>query len=633
VRYRLILPEWAKKDTLPPVVEGYYSQEELQEFNKQGYNIYWMPNSSSKKLDKPYISGKDIDNFEWCFVDCDLKDGIYETKEKFLEKLGAFPLKPTMTVDSGNGIHAYWNIADLNRDKYIELQFRLIQEFQTDDSVWTPFQLMRLPGTLNTKDQGNPKECVILENYSSTHGYDTAALELALPPINETNQKKMNLHIDKLEGRVTATIEFDLDLSKLPTKFIKLLAKEPPVKQLFEDPRSVCGDRSTADMKLCNILYNRDFSKDEAMRVLCNTLKARSRSDKETYASNIVEKVYSDRAKNKALNLEEWLKANLEKGEVQGERIKGPEFWDVTHNGWRRGELLGIVAGTGVGKSSCSFKAIKDTIDNDTIGDTIHFIFTLEMPVKQVADRWLKLTNNDSKYNDKIYIVGNTPGKPRIGPQHIYHTVKDTCKSTGKKAGIVVIDHFRSMSHKINMQIYPNFDAVGETGTKFKTISIQEMCRINKELAVHLDCFLVVQNQSSKSRAQQGDMPMGVDAAYGAADFEWYCDYLMTVWQPLKLVQDKTELYVTAWQYSKIREGHPKDKTRCFVKHLLHFDPLIGEFRRLSLAERATFDEMVRQANELRRREQHNRNFEYKDSPASVKDIKDLLDTLKDEKV
>ena len=630
MRYRLILSEWARKDTdAPPVVEGDLAEPEIETYNKQGYNIYWMPNKPSKPINKPFTSGKDIDVFEWVFVDCDLKDNIYASKDEFLKVLSDFNPKPTIVVDSGNGIHAYWNIKDLTRDSYIETQFRLIQQFKTDDSVWTPFQLMRFPGTLNTKVQGQFKPCYILEDKSSNEAYILTELTSSLPEINEENKRKMNLHIDKLEGRITANIEFDVDLSVLPISFVKLLEKDPGIKQLFEDPRSVCGDRSTADMKLCNILYTKDFPKEEAFQVMCNTMKARSRTDKETYANNIVQKVYTDRAKHKAKNLEDWLKDNEDS--KQGEKIIGPEFWDVTYNGWRRGELLGVVAGTGVGKSSCSFKAIKDTIDRDKDSNNIHFIFTLEMPVKQVVERWLKLTNNGAIYKDKVYIIGNQPGKTRIGPQQIYHIVKDTCKSTGKKAGIVVIDHFRSISHKIDMTLHPNFDVVGETGIKQKTISIQEMCRVNKELAVYLDCFLIVQNQSSKSRAQQGDIPMGVDAAYGAADFEWYCDYLMTVWQPLKMVQDKTDLYVTAWQYSKIRESHPQDKTRCFVKHLLQFDPTIGEFRRLTLAERATFDEMVHIAAELRKREQTNKGFDYKDSPSSVQDMKELLEAFKDE--
>src|SRR6185436_2856856 len=142
--------------------------------NSKGYNIYFFPNHPSKDVYAggiKYLNGRNIDVFKFVFVDMDLKDGNYPSKEVFLETIGQFPLKPTMVVDSGNGIHAYWRISDLDRNSYVITQLALLKHFQTDDSVWTVLQLMRVPAYLNTKRHGDYVQAQILEDFSSGASY------------------------------------------------------------------------------------------------------------------------------------------------------------------------------------------------------------------------------------------------------------------------------------------------------------------------------------------------------------------------------------------------------------------------------------------------------------------------------
>src|SRR5690606_13115645 len=112
-----------------------------------------------------------IDVFNFIFVDMDLKDKVYETKEAFFRKLSEFPVKPTMVVDSGNGVHAYWSIQNLSRDEYVFSQLALIKHFNTDDSIYTVLQLMRLPGFMNTKRHGDPVPASIVAELSSNATY------------------------------------------------------------------------------------------------------------------------------------------------------------------------------------------------------------------------------------------------------------------------------------------------------------------------------------------------------------------------------------------------------------------------------------------------------------------------------
>jgi len=83
--YRLIKPSWGKRyikeeenpDFVrnvkgPNIYEGCFSQEELAEKNAEGYNIYWFPNHPSESpytKDHKYLSGKDIDVFDFVFVE------------------------------------------------------------------------------------------------------------------------------------------------------------------------------------------------------------------------------------------------------------------------------------------------------------------------------------------------------------------------------------------------------------------------------------------------------------------------------------------------------------------------------------------------------------------------------------
>lgn len=300
-----------------------------------------------------------------------------------------------------------------------------------------------------------------------------------------------------------------------------------------------------------------------------------------------------------------------------GERIQGPVFWDSTERGWRKGEVLGLIAGSGTGKSSVSLFMIKNIIEQNN-NDDLHFFFSLEMPARVVVERWLKLVGTDSKLSNRLIVVDNKTSSDRLTWQHLVRFVNDTCSKANKKPGCVVLDHFMAISDKIDTTIEPNFDVSTDINSgrgKIKSINTKEMCRIMHVVAEHLNCFLIVQNQSTKERAGQGDSPLGINAAYGAAQFEWFSDYIMTVWQPLKRVADKTYLTCSAWQYCKIREKGPRDDVKEYVRHHLHFDVEYGRYRIMNDLEEIEFNKMIQLANEHRKADDKKENNSYKSSP------------------
>ena len=91
-----------------------------------------------------------------------------------------------------------------------------------------------------------------------------------------------------------------------------------------------------------------DFSEREVER----TIKSAYSNDPKYYPRGLSEK-------------KEYIAMNVSDLEVdpelykKNESINGPDFWDVTEERWRKGEVLGMVAGSGSGKSAASLKMVK----------------------------------------------------------------------------------------------------------------------------------------------------------------------------------------------------------------------------------------------------------------------------------
>lgn len=319
----------------------------------------------------------------------------------------------------------------------------------------------------------------------------------------------------------------------------------------------------------------------------------------------------------------------------KNEAVHGPGFWDCTEEQWRKGEVLGIVAGSGTGKSAVSLKIIKDIIFNNKKSDDIHFFFSLEMPARQVISRWHKLVGKGTPESKRLFIVDNKNTDERLTWQHIYKFVEDTCNHLGKKPGCVIVDHFMALADKIDTTKEPNFDVSTDVNSgrgKIKTISVKEMCRLMKVIAEGLNCFLIVQNQSTIERAGHGDTPMGINAAYGAAQYAWFCDYIITVWQPLKRVQNETALTASGWQYSKIREVGLNDATRVYTRHSIYYDIPTGDFRPLTELEEDEFNTFVEKANTLRKADADNKTTQYSNSPNARDNFQRILSLVDKDK-
>lgn len=650
--YRLIKPNWAKPKLTngdanpdfiesiqgPDVIEGCFDKSAVKELNQAGYNAYFFPNHPSRNVYQEdgirHLSGKHIEVFNYIFVDMDLKDGVYKSKEEFINILKSFPIKPTMTVESGNGVHSYWKIDGLTREQYVISQMALINHFKTDESVWTVLQLMRVPDTFNTKQHGNYKEVKINPEVSSGEIYNLGQFPETIWAIPEERQVKATNHLNKLDGKLEIQLNEEVNVDELPDSFVNLMMEQENIYQLFNNPTETYGDRSGADMKLSNVLFSKGISKKDALLVLANTQKALSKGPSRfEYAQMTVDKAYVDRTKNKFMTVGQRLKSGFTYD--KGKPVNGPYFWDfgVLHKTWKKSQVLGLIAGSGVGKTSITLKIIKDTIENNFESNDDVFVFvTLEMPEQEIVERWIQLVGENSPLADRLYVIGNEDesGEPRnIGLQEIYEYCKDIKMATGKEIGALAVDHFGLISSHIDIRKKYTFGVNSEKDTGWgdiKTISNNMMATQLKTLAKLLDTFMIILTQTTKEKGA-GDTPIDKDGAYGISQYENIMDYIITAWQPLMRIQDRSPHYFLAWQYAKIRHKHKLDKIKTHQQKLLTYDMDTGDLRPPSESEYMVFTELLPEAIKVREELAKKKSSEYSRS-VSMADLKKVTQNL-----
>lgn len=160
----------ALKDNEKPInVNGYFDEnmkDKLKSLNEQGYNIYFTVNSGGTKKEQ-------INKINAFFIDCDCGkddkgnyfnlDIVKQYKQRVLKKVQEFGLAPSFIVDTRNGYHIYWLVDNAKVEQFEEVQKKLIHYFNSDERVYTPERIMRVPNFYWTKDIDNQYLCTIYQ--------------------------------------------------------------------------------------------------------------------------------------------------------------------------------------------------------------------------------------------------------------------------------------------------------------------------------------------------------------------------------------------------------------------------------------------------------------------------------------
>ncbi len=569
---RLIAPKWLEaKDPTKRPIEGLFSSDQIFAYNEQGYNIYYLPNRPRNYLKGITIDGSMVDQFDWVFVDMDLKDGTYPSKEAFLERLTEFTSVPTKVIDSGNGIHAYWRVTDLDVMSYLRLQRRLLRLFKTDEAVAQIFQLMRVPETINTKKQDNYVLCeTIMENDVR---YTCEDLDKALPTISVEDEKYCQEHYNRTH-KVQNTTEFVSDV--LPPKFGELLKSSAEAKEIWIGNTD---DRSKNDYRLGHIMLAKGFTKEEAASVLVNSAKAMSRAPthRYNYAKNIIDKIWTYEEatpEEKANTTSPTVRELLSRGEesVKGERFPCHTLIDDTVHGFRLGQVIGIIGGSGVGKTTLTLNAFLWFAERNP--NFHHFFFSLEQPAGEIANRIRTICGDNEALYDRIHVVSNYADNGDFRELNLTKIEEHLLKfqeEEGVKVGAVVIDHIGVLSKS---------DKNGEND------GLIGLCRQMKPVAMKVNILMMMLSQAPREKAGVGDLELSKDAAYGTVFFESFVDYCLCLWQPLKRVYSQGAPTIMAFKFAKIRhkkQGH--DRIQEDVCYQVFFDPTTERLREITQAE------------------------------------------------
>ncbi len=587
---RLIASKWLQEENpgIRRVREGEFSEEQWTLYNQQGYNVYFLPNAPSTYAPGTTVEGSHIDTFSNIFVDFDVKSGT--EKGLFLETLRSLAPPPTAVVDSGNGIHVYWSVSDLDAMSYLRLSRRMMRLLKTDEAVGQIYQLMRLPGSINVKDKAFPKSCNIIESTNSV--YTCEELDSALPPITQADEQHCQQHYSRTYSIGNDDVKVN-DI--IPAKFSKLIRDSAEAKEIWSGN---VEDRSKADFRLGHLMFAAGFTKEEAMSVLVNSPKALSRTPTHRigYAENIVNKIWTfeEPSVSQDLDLSESVEDILSRNddeELKGRRFPCHKFFDGTAHGFRLGQVVGLCAGVGVGKTTIALNLFKGFVEHNP--DYVHMFVSLEQPGREIAGRWKAMCGEDTRLHKKVHILSNynADGTYRNLSLHdIQDYVLSFQKRTGLKVGCVCIDHIGVLKKETR-----NGENQG----------LMEICQEMKSFAISTDTLLVMQSQTSREKAGIGDLELNKDCAYGTTAFESYLDYLIAAWQPLKRCYDNPACPpVTAYKFCKIRfKTKGKDSLMEDMSYRLIFIPASETFREFTQADEDGFKYFANQALALRKKD------------------------------
>lgn len=584
--YVLIPPKWLEEQ-IPGIRSEQIdcSYEEAIELNESGYNLYWYPNYPSK-LTEGFVKAGEVDKFEWVFLDLDLKHGAYTSKEEFLNLLISAKCPPTHIVDSGNGIHGYWKISDLDGMSFLKLSRRLARLYNTDLAVCQLKQLMRVFPSANTKENDNFKLCQSLVD--SPYEYTCEQLNYWLPMLTPEDEVYCKQHYDKAHG-LHETVKIS---DKLPVKFYHFIKSSAEAKSLWSD---VQDDRSKADYRLAHLMFAEGFTKEEGLSVLVNCQKALSRAPvhRHNYALNIADKVWTfENNDASSLYLSESVADILKKTvSVKGDKFPCWEVYDGTHRGFRLTQVLGLIGASGSGKTTLALNYFYWFTKRNP--DYIHVFVSLEQPQEEIAQRWCQITQGDDRLNGKVHVLGNYNDDGTYRNLSLFE-VEDYIISLEKrlnaKVGCVVIDHIGVLK-KVNKD--------GENQ------GLIDICHNMKAFAKRTNTFLVMQSQTSRPKGGIGDVELDKDAAYGTSMFENYCDFVVTTWQPLKRVYDiAPHMTCSAFKYCKIRHKNVrKDNIKEDVVHALMFNPETELLTEMTQSDEIAFNHFSSMANTLRNKD------------------------------
>jgi len=272
--------------------------------------------------------------------------------------------------------------------------------------------------------------------------------------------------------------------------------------------------------------------------------------------------------------------------------VKGPVTMDSLVRPWQRGDMTGILAGTGVGKTSIVLYILKHILKNNP--DGIVAFVSLELVAAEVAEKWFKATEDEPELADRLFIVENFDEEGNclnlsLSDINLELTkIKNTLNTT---LHAFVIDHMREININGSLDYNP-------------------VCREIKNMTVALDSHGLILAQTTKGKGI-GDIPVPKDGCFGTSAYENLMTNIISIFQPLRRVEKECDLAVMGWQYAKIRYKNKDDKCKEGMNYLMRFDFDTEDLVKMTPTELATFKLYYDKVLELRKNEEKFKSYQF----------------------
>jgi hypothetical protein len=273
--------------------------------------------------------------------------------------------------------------------------------------------------------------------------------------------------------------------------------------------------------------------------------------------------------------------------------VNGPKKIDCLERPWHRGDMTGILAGTGIGKTSYSLYILKHILLNNPTG-VVAFV-SLEMTASEIAEKWIKMTEDCPQIEDRFYIIENydEQGKSReLNVRGVKFELVKLKEVLNETLIAFVLDHLHEISIEGSVKDY------------------NPICRELKDMTVELDAHGIILSQTTKGKGT-GDIPVPKDGCYGTSRYENLMTNILTIFQPLLRVQREADLPILGWQYAKIRYKNRGDKVRENMNYLLYFEYDTENLRELDKQEKADFAMYYEKVLELRQNEEKFKSYQF----------------------
>ena len=346
-------------------------------------------------------------------------------RERAIDVLSQLPMQPTILVDTGHGLHAWWLFPEpwiFSGAAEFDLARRTIQSWQATmkrlfseqgwalDSTHDLSRLMRLPGTCNGKDPHDRRPVEVVRN--TEERYDRQMFSDLVPDDFEATPlgpRKTKRRKKEQEQPPNPGLVLDPDAEPPFLKVEVLLEHDPRFRSTWRHTRRDLGDQSPSgyDLALADAAVRAGWSDQEVVNFLIafrrkNGLPPKLRIDYyETTLAKSKASLKRERVVQSAVDLAESIDSADEKGESadtgRGLRHAGrSEILTALSTLFRKIGVLGIDRFGGVtttyvmvtDRGDVHLRGIRDMLNQERFIERVAEETGLVLDIKLKKERW-----------------------------------------------------------------------------------------------------------------------------------------------------------------------------------------------------------------------------------------------------